>query len=1282
MRVREVTTLRILLRVIMIVFILAYILPINLYLTSEHSDLQNLALVRAETSTEETSMSNLYYARLASLDLDVYKVLSMDNRVLVLAGRSSSGDVIRVVRFSSDFSGYSFRDYIIHGRATYISSSDSSGRFIVVGTELGEIDVIDLNLDQITYIQASRYPISKVFIGRIGGEYYIVAYDGLFIYAYKYASPRWLEIGPIESSALAGFYPASVVDISPLIRVSSSLISYDVSRIFMIYTPPKIRLIINITDQNGNPIDNAIITLTYTGNRDIYYKAISVNGSVELDVPILDPNGSIYELRVTHPMYQTFLDSIILTRPRYPDEVRSIRIVMLSGAGVSELFERVPPRSFISLISIDLSRSPYNITKLSTLIIPSNIKRVFFYEVMESIYPYRFLSLMFSEDGVYISYYDSNLRIIRVDSEDYVRYYTPISDLSTVNSMVSSDGSMILVSLDSRLYLFSYDPALGRHVASSSYVFSSLITDISLSSDNILSVSTEDGRSHLFRISNNLLIPCLRSGGYSGYPVDSTLLYTYISRDSSYNVFVGSRTAMVLDARRIMLRCPIDRFTISIIPEIQSAEKRYIEISGVLRFFEGGVEIARASVNGSVGVVYLPYSTYSIILESAQVGREVYNGVDFNRSSEKIFLLAPVIPIDLFIRVRVDNSTFTLPPISVSGSGLSVEIINTGFNYSMKLPLTSNPLPIYMAKGVYTVNLFYGDHVIALGSIIVDSPGILYGDLIAKTYVARVNVVNGLDGSQIDPDAINMSIIFNGPFWSGMRFAITPGRYYILPAGFYRINIDSIFYMPVSADIELFANLDRSLSIIPTTFDTKLILRDVYGRNVGKAFIYLKNMRTGAEYNAMTDDLGEAIIHDVTYDRYAITVSPLEAQYFNTTYGEITINSTYILFTVEPVKKNLNINLVDPVSGRIIAPLNVVVYIDGIEMFRGVVNTSNLSIRIPTGSLRVVIRPTDASLNIYQSQEFTMNFTNDSSITLRIDRLLYRFRFEVVDMFGDPVEGFITISSIEREDMKFSGVLSRGVYEITLPYGFFIVLINATNYVNTTIRIDPSNLVNDTNIYRVSLESILIPIGIQLVDQLGVPIKGSLNVMIYVGGRAYTTFIVNRSVFEVSVPKGYDVSLRIDPSDENKDLYQSVGKNLGRVDSPLNTSIELYRRLYTLTFRVVNDLNQPENAFIELVNLENPAFSYKVSTIDGIASVRIVAGSYEVSVDSNGYIPSKTALSVNEDGERLIVLSPTIFTLLSRFTLLYIGIGVIIAIIIIGMWLRRVILKRLEEEVI
>ncbi|MEM1649543.1 MAG: hypothetical protein QXX47_01530, partial [Sulfolobales archaeon] len=96
MRVREVTTLRILLRVIMIVFILAYILPINLYLTSEHSDLQNLALVRAETSTEETNMSNLYYARLASLDLDVYKVLSMDNRVLVLAGRSSSGDVIRV----------------------------------------------------------------------------------------------------------------------------------------------------------------------------------------------------------------------------------------------------------------------------------------------------------------------------------------------------------------------------------------------------------------------------------------------------------------------------------------------------------------------------------------------------------------------------------------------------------------------------------------------------------------------------------------------------------------------------------------------------------------------------------------------------------------------------------------------------------------------------------------------------------------------------------------------------------------------------------------------------------------------------------------------------------------------------------------------------------------------------------------------------------------------------------------------------------------------------------
>ncbi|MEZ0290777.1 MAG: hypothetical protein ABWJ42_06805 [Sulfolobales archaeon] len=1266
-----------------LVLLLISILHYTLIFESNSATSRNsLLILKAENPEGFTSLSNLYTARVLYSDMQVYKALALDNRILVLAGVRSSDNIVRVIEFSIDLSRYTYRDYIIHGEVTYIATSSSSeSRFIVIGTKLGEIDIIDLESGQITYIQASRYPIERVFIGSVNNVYYILAYDGVYIYAYKYAEPKWLEIGPVASSALAGFYPASIIDVSPMIRVSSSVITYDISRLLLLYTPPRVRFVINITDQRGYPIDSAIVTMTYLNNPDIYYKTVSTNGSAMLYIPVLDVNGSYYELRITHPLYQNYTQVILVTRPRYADETRSIHIVMIEGRGFSETLEEVPPKSFIAVLKIDLSSVPYRVIQIASLTIPANIYKAYLYEVAESSFPFRYLATMFSSDGFYISYYDADLRIIKIDSLDYISYYVNIEDLANTRSIVSSDGSIIIFSADSKIYLFSYDPVLKRHIASSAYVFNDRVNDISLSSHNILSVTSRDQKLHLFTLSNYLFKPCTRTGEYSGYNSGSNLFYTYISRDSRYSVFVSSDKIILLDASKITSRCPIDRFQIKILPEIESVEKRYIEIIGELYVYEGDNAIAITSISNSTGLVYLPYSTYNMILESAQSGRSIFSNINLNISTTTIYLKTEVIPVDMILRVSVERSSFTLPPILAPAVG-SIDIVNMEYNYTLTIPLSSNPLYIYLARGLYSVMLKYNDQIVGRGVIKVESPGILYTDLFVVTYKLNLALVSSIDQSSIDSNSVNMSLVMRGPLWSGYRFSITPGTTYVLPVGFYRVDINSTFYMSVSADIELFKDLNKTISLIPSLFDTTVILRDSLGRNVGKALIHLKNLRSGAEYNVISSDDGVAIVKDVTYDRYSITVEPIDRVRFKVSTREILINSTYITLYVDYVERNLIINMEDMISEKLISPINMKIYIDGILVYDRDLNLTYLNLSLPAGVFRLMITPTSASAKIYKPYELLMNFTNNTQLSIRLERILYKFRFEITDLFDSPINAIVEVNSVEKSDFRLSSMAYSGIYETMLPYGFYRVNIYSPNYINASLSIEPAQLINDTNIFRVQLSSVLIPVRVSLKDQVSLTVRGSFIVDVLIRGNTFSRINVNTSIFTVNVPKNYSITIRISPTTDNSYLYQVVSRDLGVVVSPLNVTIELYRKMYTVSLRVTNDLQQPVGAFIRMTNLENPSYSYDVSAIDGYGSVRVVAGSYTASIESNGYVTSELDLDVKGDLEKSIVLNPTISTFLMRFTALYIGVGVIIIVILLAMWLRRVIMKRLEEEII
>jgi hypothetical protein len=85
---------------------------------------------------------------------------------------------------------------------------------------------------------------------------------------------------------------------------------------------------------------------------------------------------------------------------------------------------------------------------------------------------------------------------------------------------------------------------------------------------------------------------------------------------------------------------------------------------------------------------------------------------------------------------------------------------------------------------------------------------------------------------------------------------------------------------------------------------------------------------------------------------------------------------------------------------------------------------------------------------------------------------------------------------------------------------------------------------------------------------------------------------------------------------------------------------------------------------------------------DGFGVTNVMAGDYILEVYGSGYNKYESFIRIVEDSTRSITLYPSISTLLLRFTPLFIGIGVIGIVIGIAWWLRRIILKRLEEEVI
>ncbi|MGC9009491.1 MAG: carboxypeptidase-like regulatory domain-containing protein [Sulfolobales archaeon] len=1228
------------------------------------------------------NLSDLYYTKYVNLGIKASRALALDNNVLVVAGSLNKTGIIRIFSFSEDLKKAVYNDYVVHGYVTSLSAPNTkTPNLIVAGTDTGEIAAIDLLQNRITYIQASRESIREIYVGNIGIDSYIVAFDGSFLYSYKYSQGGWLEIGPVDSTMLMGYTSASIFYVSPLIRVMGDHIEYDLTKLFVIYSPPTVKLVLNVTDPSGFPINNALITLTYLRNRDIYYSTVSVNGSAVLNIPILDANVSNYELRVTHPSYETYTEIISLPKPRRPDETISILIVMRPGQGISELLRPVPERSFVAIYELDLSSIPYKATLKSSLIIPAKISKAFFYEPYNNIYSdrYKYLAVYATKNGFYITYYDSQYNIVKVGGENYINYYLSIKDPEKINARISANGEYISLSVDSKIYLAKYMPELSKHVLTSSYTFDSDLASIDLSNNQILVATSTSGEINIFKVENSVLKPCLRSNYYTEY-LGRTELYAHIFRDGSNAFIVGRDNGLVMDTNVIISKCPMEKILIKLSPEIESVQKKYLGILGTLYVYEGTDLVATAYIKDSEAIVYLPYSTYRIVVESVQTGKVEYSNIVV-RNTNIVKLKVSVIPVDLFVRIRSERSSIPLSPVEAP-LGIEISVKNIDTNYSLNLTLTSNPLPIYISKGVYEIDVLYNGILLASGKTNISDPGIIFADLVAKTARLTYTVINDLDNTIIDLNVLNITITSEGPIWRGISVPIKTAHLE-LPLGFYRISLSSVFYMDTMAYVELFRDTNKTFRVVPIPFDLRLHLIDDLGRNVGRASIYMKNIITGAEYSAVSDERGVATIKDVMYGIYVVNISPENQIYYQPTTIRMLVDKTDMILRINTSRKTLILNLIDPISGAPSVPIKISIFVD--RNLVDIIETSDISINLslPVGVLEVYVEGALDQVKVYYPYNVTRLFLNDTELTIYLSRVPMRIRFFVEDRLGTPIDANIRIISVENSSLSYDLSSAGGVAEIVVPYGRYLADISARYRESVRISIQPPQNVSEVISLKISLPNILTPLNLTLRDQLGLPLRGQFIAEIYVGGKLYIRQIINKTIVTLYVPTGYNVSLKMSPLEEISYLYQPLSKDLGFVDKSLNATLVIMRRIYRVSLTITDDLGKPLVAKIILTSTENSAYMYDAITdTDGIGILSVPAGDYTVEVLSSGYEKYSDTLSVKADINKRIALSPQIQTLLLRFTYVYIGIAIILIVLGFAMWLRRIVLKRLEEEII
>jgi len=1068
-------------RLVISILLLALIVDLELsYITIYSQPQQGLEGSRLEPS-------NIYRVSYAELSISAIAASAAAGAGVVgVAGQSASGgyvfEAIHIDRGSKTFNRY---PYMLSGKPTSISSDGDYGGYIAVGGERGEVLVYSISDRRVSYIQASRYPIKSLAIGvgRTGDPYLAALDSGGYLYMYRATRGGWGEIGPKISTAIYNHTVGRVLDIAPVEVVVEGSMRVDPSLILIIYSPPSIGAIFRIVNESGYPIANATITanLTYPPpSRQIVVQALTAgDGVARLDLPIIDPSNTTYNIRITHQEYSSeslgiavryvegrFAASVEYrgaTREYWDSDTIQIIITMMRGTG--ELTPILPTLNVTLASLIDIEGAPEEIRigkPVPLFINPIALKLV---KPASIATPWAYMGIVVgccvqgSPASLFL-YYDQSLNIVPAGGMDY-RWYILPEGLDRAWIGYDDNGLGLLVVLSSgKAYYFLYDRSRDYHVAFWGLDMPSRISTSFYRNGALLALG-DGGYLYIQRVSPPSSMPCARSGDYLGIPLGPGV-GSSISPGGEGYIVTSDRVYIAWGLSSIIAgRCPLDLVRISASISIADLVSSYLRSipEGYVDIYEGGDLVARSMILNGSSKLYLPAGDYEAVVRGGAF--EYRYSVSLPHST--LDLRSPTM-------YRVNISIYIYSPetpymavLQRPPPGLTLVIDN-----KTSLSIGDGPVEVLLPGGIHRAALTWMGLVLARGLFNVSSPGPI--DLVLTANIAILNTSISVLGGTAQPlpiESIRVRLFGEGPLLTGDLGFIRPGEELKLPLGIYRIVVESPFFYTsesIAALREPGEVVNIAVSLRPKEIPLRLVVADDFGYPVANASISI--IRSGSPvkvFTGLTSDDGSALIPRITFGDYLVSVEPANKSLYTSYNGILRIDRQEVVLRINRTLQPVSIQLIDPISSRPIAPLRITIYVEDRPLYSVDINASArlVNTSIPFGNARIVVEPLQQSQQIYSRVEVSKRIEpGGARLEITLVRRIHEITLKIVNDLGQPVErATVVMKSIENPSIEITAISDEtGSIPMKLPYSVYILEVTAQGYnkLETTLTLDKS----------------------------------------------------------------------------------------------------------------------------------------------------------------------------------------------------------------------------------
>ncbi|MEM2203947.1 MAG: carboxypeptidase-like regulatory domain-containing protein [Sulfolobales archaeon] len=1005
---------------------------------------------------------SLYSTWYTDLSIQANMFASIPGRGIVAASgfdASSEGYFLEVLSMDSPSRTIYRSRYALSGIPTTIASDGDRGSYIAVGTDRGEAVVYNTWEGRASYIQASRFPVKRLSIGvGIFCNPILALLDSQgYLYLYRVTRGGWAEIGPRESTAVYSFMRSAILDISSTEVVYGAVRRVDPSLLLAIYTPPSLDVALVIYNETGYPISDAVVTASLAkpkATKGLVFQSISdQNGSAVLSLPLIDPSSTLYIVNITHPEYET--ESIAIELNQYMLEKTPIEYMVIMRSGQGEVTQIVKSAVPTYAVLLDATCAPESIRFGKPLLL--DIKPVYAKLIKPNVagVPWTYLGIIVGyREDLFVAafiYFDQNLNPVPVKIqnryEDYVWYILPTPSSSGVWVGYDNNGRGVSVILDSgRAYYFLYNDQRGFHVAFWGIDIPGSIVAADYR-DGVLIAIDSSGKLHINRVDQSTSIECTRGDDYLGVPVGPGM-WTSAGFGRGY-LATPSRVYVINALQDIAFsRCSIELVRIYPRVFVTGVVSNYsIGVTdGYIEIYENDSLVARGLIINGSSILYLPRGSY--------IARVLSGAIEYVSS---LVVSGSTIDLPGSILYRVRLFLYYYNPESPYAAMLAMVPPGLMLSIDGKINTTTveDPLDLMLEGGEHYA-LLIGDGIeLARARFTVSRSGDI--NIIFRVNTAMLNISVGVLGADVTKppeESISIKLFAEGPLLRGDLGTIKPGSPVVLPLGIYRVIAASPFFHEGEALIGItepgsINNLEVLLR--PREIQVNLMIVDEFGVPVPNAGVSIINMISNIRiFSGITSSNGTITIPRIFFDRYLILIEPFNQSLYIGYRGVLNIDRQDLVVSINRTRYQVTIALIDPISGDLVSPVRVLVYMGDRLMYSEELSPggATTTVLLPHGNARIVVEPAGQG-SIYTATEKEVDIVvGGGRIEVSLNRRVMSYTISVIDDTGQPINGAgITIKSLENPAVEFTWKTGNdGKAEISIPYGSYRVTVVAAGY--------------------------------------------------------------------------------------------------------------------------------------------------------------------------------------------------------------------------------------------